>query len=724
MLRSKRLWRLDTAVRLPVLFLCLALCHAAITVQSAQAQSGDACTQIERIDPSDFGELEVLGRRCAAMLPSMSAADQERHARFYLREMPDYLETKAIEDLATKLSPNARRMLLSYVAVDQGAKSNLDMADADRLIRASSKANDLAALSHLHFGKGAQLNRTGAPSDSVGRHLHASLRLAQKSNLVKKYPQIYNALGMQARSDGEFDLAIDLYEQAIEGYKSIGRFERTGAALSNIGNIFNNIGGSKEAIRFHKRAIESFEQFDGATSFQFAAVYHNLGTAYSMNSQYELAHQAYLRAKEYHNPGEIDFLRGHLEINHAETLYRLGHIDAAIAMLETAAPKVFDSGMPVGGAVGLLQLAGYYLEKDEITKAQNALNLARTALEPNGGGVEEVESFSSDAHVKGTYSKLTADLLTRLGRSAEAAPYFQAASRYSDIRFEEEKMKAVANSEILFEIRERDRTLARLEAKAALADSELRQSRLAMGLALTVILLIATLAYASFRSYRMQKALVKTRDVFLQEIHHRTGNNFQMMASLLRSEERSRAKDPNGKIGPNNTANRIRAMSLIHRYLYNSDAAPVTEVHPEKFLVELLDLLDEGLGRKEIALTHKITPCAIDVAVATPLALLVCELVTNAYKHAFPDGRGTICVSLSPGKSGLCLIVTDDGQGFSRHDAMNKSGSLGMRLIKDLAKQIGGKLDLVSEGVGTRWTIAGIETTTGVVIPIRSSKAA
>ena len=704
------------------LFLCA--CLASLLTDAAKAQDGNPCMQIEQLRSAEISDIDALGQQCAKALPGMSAANQDRHIRFYLREMSDYFESDKILPLAETLTPNARRMLLSYAAVDQGIKGNLDMAEAGRLIRASGNANDLVALSHLHFAKGAQLNRIGAPSDSVERHLQASLRLAEKSNLVKKYPRILNALGMRARSDGEFDLAIDLYQQALEGYESIGRFEDTGAALSNIGNIFNNIGGSKEAIRFHKRALESFEQFDGATSFQYASVYTNLGTAYKMNSQYELSHQAYLRAKEYHNPGEIDFLRGHVELNHAETLYRLGKIDAAIAMLEMAAPKVFELGEPVEGANGLLRLAGYYLEKDEITKAQNALNLARTALEPNGGGVEEVENFSSGAFLKGTYSKLTADLLTRLGRSTEAAPYFQAASRYSDIRFEEEKMKAVANSEVLFEIRERDSRLEKLEAEAALASSELYQSRLAIALALVVSLLIGTLAYASFRSYRMQKAMVKTRDIFLQEIHHRTGNNFQMMSSLLRSEERSRARDKKAAVDTNNTANRIHAMGLIHKYLYNSDAALITGVRPETFLVELLDLLDQGLGRDGIDLTHEITPCEIDVSVATPLALLVCEFVTNAYKHAFPDGKGTIAVTLSKIGDDLRLIVADDGYGFDVKAAHNKPDSEGMHLIEDLTDQIGGKLDLASSPKGTTWTIYGIEAVRQLPNSIQHREAA
>ncbi len=684
------------------------ICLTNSLLVAAQAQGNNPCAQIEQIDPAEFSEIDELGEQCTLALPGLSAADQDRHIRFYLREMPDYFEVAEIEPLAEKLAPNAQRMLLSYGAGRKAVISELDMAEADRLIRASSKANDLVALSHLHYAKAVQTSRAGGSTDIMERHLQAALRLAKSSNLVNKYPGIYNALAVRARLDGEFDLAIDLYHQALNGFEDIGRTDNTGVVLANIGNVFNIIGGSKEAIRFHKRAIANFEQYGSGEPHALSAFHINLGWAYREDRQLDLSNQAYVSAKKYAAQEGSRFLQGHADLSHAETLYLMGEIDAAIAMTESSAPIVLELGDPVEGANGLLRLAGYYLEKNNTAKAHSSLEIARTVLEPNNGGVEEVEALPADAELKSEYSRLTAEVLTRLGRSAEAAPYFQAASRYGDIRFEEEKMKAVANSEVLFEIRERDSRLEKLEAEAALGASELRQSRLAMGLALAVALLIGTLAFASFRSYRMQKALVKTRDIFLQEIHHRTGNNFQMMASLLRSEERSRAKQSKAGIGPNNTANRIRAMGLIHRYLYRSGAEPVTEVDPEKFLVELLDLLDEGLGHDGIDLTHEITSCEIDVAVATPLALLVCEFVTNAYKHAFPDGKGAINVTLSRSSGGLRLVVTDDGHGFDLDKALNKSTSEGVHLIEDLAEQINGSLDLFSGPKGTVWTIDGI----------------
>lgn len=690
---------------------------------TVSAQTTNPCLQIEKFLPSEFDTIGDLGTACMAALPDMSTAEQNRHVDFYVRMLPDYMPEEDIS-LAERLAPDPRRKLISFHQIGRAVRGRMDMGEADRLIERARAADDQVSLSHLYYAKGVQTARDSGSMEDMERYLQISLQAAGASDLKMLIPSIYNALAVRAKRDGEFGEAVSLYEKALAADEAMGRHDKTGPVLTNIGNVFGQIGGKKEAIRFHNQSIEIYEKYDPDNMYRLAGSYGNLAMAYYNDEQYEKSVNAYVKAKEYNEKDTTDFLTGHLNLGHAEALYGLGKADAAITMAERAIPQIMATRDPLEAAGGLVWIAEHYLSVDQVTKAQQVLATARKIIEPNGGGAIELKNRSGDANLKLDYARITGQVLAQLGRSEEAAPYLLAALDLSSLRFEEDQMQAVSNTELLFDLRDRDRRLESLEAEAALADSELRQSRLVIGLALAVALLIGTVAYGSFRSYRMQKALVKTRDVFLQEIHHRTGNNFQMVASLLRSEERSRAEKSKGEVGTNNTANRIRAMGLIHEYLYNADGDSITEVHPDKFLVELLDLLREGLGRNGIDLTHDITARPVDVAVATPLALLVCELVTNAYKHAFPDGRGTIKVTLLPAAKGLQLVVADDGQGFDHKEALNKLGSQGMHLIEDLTDQIGGKLDLISGANGTIWTVDGIEPATRLASRNRSRKAA
>lgn len=697
-----------------LLLLCAVICTIGIVsgAGTVAAQTAGPCQQIELLPREEFASIDELGKQCMEALPDLPLAAQNRHVDFYVYMLPSYVPPEELPELVKKLKPEPKRKMKALALSRQAVRGVMDMEEADALLARARERGDDVSLSHLYYAKGVQIARDSGSPDEMERNFQASLQYALASEMTAAIPSIYNALAVRAKRDGEIGEAVSLYEQALAAHERLGRYDRTGVALTNIGNIFTNIGGAKEAIRFHSRAIEVYEEHSPDDVYRLAGAYGNLGMAYHNDNQFEKSAAAYAKAKEYNAKDPTDFLTGHLNLGHAEALYGLGEHDAAIAMAEHAIPQIMATRDEVEAASGLLWIARHYLSVDRIDEAQQTLAEARTIIEPNEGGVSEFEGRPGDVNYKVDYARLTGELLTELGRSEEAVPYLLSALSLSDARFEDEKMEAVANTELLFEIRDRDRRLERLEAEAALADSELRQSRLVIGLALAVALLIGTVAYGSFRSYRMQKALVKTRDVFLQEIHHRTGNNFQMMASLLRSEDRSRAKRSKDEGGTNNTANRIRAMGLIHEYLYNADGESITEVHPDKFLVDLLDLLHEGLGRKSIALTHEITSRPVDVAVATPLALLVCELVTNAYKHAFPDCRGTMKVTLLPAAKGLQLVVADDGRGFDHKEALNKVGSQGMHLIEDLTDQIGGKLDLISGANGTIWTVDGIEPAT------------
>ncbi|MEO0500697.1 MAG: large-conductance mechanosensitive channel protein MscL [Pseudomonadota bacterium] len=256
---------------------------------------------------------------------------------------------------------------------------------------------------------------------------------------------------------------------------------------------------------------------------------------------------------------------------------------------------------------------------------------------------------------------------------------------------------------------------AKMEKEAELAGLKLRQSQLLTGLGFASAMIIALFAFYQYRSHRLQKSLATTRSLFLSEIHHRTKNNFQMLSSLLSLDARRAKANLTDGTGGNQTgarqdaANRARTMALVHGHLYDRGDPQTTEVDTRDFLVELLELLEDSLGRPQIMLSHDILQTRIDVDTATPLALLVCEIVTNAYKHAFDDDGGHISVRLMRSGDKLRLEIADDGRGFDPVAARQKRGSLGMHLIEDLVDQVGGQLSRSGDDGGTRWTIDNID---------------
>jgi len=138
-------------------------------------------------------------------------------------------------------------------------------------------------------------------------------------------------------------------------------------------------------------------------------------------------------------------------------------------------------------------------------------------------------------------------------------------------------------------------------------------------------------------------------------------------------------------------------MALIHESLYRSDN--MAEVDISAYLNSLCAQLMSALviTSGAIRLRLDLAPVHLAIDKAIPFGLLVNELITNALKHAFPDGRsGELCVSLQPlaGAQGWRLRVSDDGVGLPPDFDLQQTTSLGLKLVADLTHQLGGRLEI------------------------------
>lgn len=189
-------------------------------------------------------------------------------------------------------------------------------------------------------------------------------------------------------------------------------------------------------------------------------------------------------------------------------------------------------------------------------------------------------------------------------------------------------------------------------------------------------------------------------DLLLAELDHRVRNNFASVKSLLQLQI-ARANDPATHEALVATMNRVDGIAEANRYLYTHAASGSASVDLEQYLAELCAALAESLfghGNGRLEWRCQKVEASRDRAVS--IGLLVNELVTNAAKHAFPDGHGgTVKVSLERKDGMLCLCVADDGCGMRKS---TREGGLGRRLIDALVRQVHGVLSTESGPGGTR----------------------
>lgn len=204
----------------------------------------------------------------------------------------------------------------------------------------------------------------------------------------------------------------------------------------------------------------------------------------------------------------------------------------------------------------------------------------------------------------------------------------------------------------------------------------------------------------ALRTRDLQSAL-EQKTAFLHEVEHRVKNSLQMIASLVLLKAR-RIQSPEARKSLNELAERVSALSTAHRLLYT--AGNVTRFNLREFASEMTEELTAALPPGQVSLNLDVQPLGVPAAKAASLALLLNELVGNAVKHAFPDGRrGQLTIQIKRAEKGLAIAVEDDGVGLDHSPPPN--GSFGKTLITMLVQQLKGQLSWLDMEPGTRAAI-------------------
>ncbi|MEO1098188.1 MAG: sensor histidine kinase [Bacteroidota bacterium] len=189
----------------------------------------------------------------------------------------------------------------------------------------------------------------------------------------------------------------------------------------------------------------------------------------------------------------------------------------------------------------------------------------------------------------------------------------------------------------------------------------------------------------------------------MRELHHRVKNNLQVVSSML-GLQLMKLEDETARKAVAEGKSRLRAMSLIHQKLYQNDE--VTLLNIKEYIKNLLGALSQsyGFGSNEIV-AIQIPETEMDADTALPLGLIINELVSNSFKHAFEGiEHPKISIVLTQDKKNYQLEVSDNGLGFSEEFDIEHNASFGMKLVNLLVKQLNGSLIMSSQN-GVSYTL-------------------
>jgi two-component sensor histidine kinase len=210
---------------------------------------------------------------------------------------------------------------------------------------------------------------------------------------------------------------------------------------------------------------------------------------------------------------------------------------------------------------------------------------------------------------------------------------------------------------------------------------------------------------AKNKAHKEVVKILKEKEILFSEIHHRVKNNLAVISGLIELQN-FYIKDPHASAILKESRNRIKSIALLHEKLYESES--LDQIGIRAYVDELIYFIKLSFEEqnKEVRIHAQIDNITLSLKEALPFSLLLNELMTNAYKHAFnQQDEGNIYISLAKNQNELTFHFKDDGSGFIM-PMETKEDSLGMNLIEAFATQLEGTMKYESnKGIGTNYRL-------------------
>ncbi|HOO70123.1 MAG TPA: sensor histidine kinase [Spirochaetota bacterium] len=196
--------------------------------------------------------------------------------------------------------------------------------------------------------------------------------------------------------------------------------------------------------------------------------------------------------------------------------------------------------------------------------------------------------------------------------------------------------------------------------------------------------------------------LLNEKELILSEVHHRIKNNMNVIKSILSLQSQSLG-DPRADIAFQDAITRIESMSVLYDKLYRKGEYKV--ISTREYLTSLIDeIYNVNVHHKPVTIEKQIDDFSISIDLLFPVGIIINELLTNAFKHAFIDRtNGTIHICVTR-KAGIVIIIfSDNGIGMPDAASGTLQKGLGITLIELLTQQIDGSYT-IERNNGTSFT--------------------
>lgn len=501
----------------------------------------------------------------------------------------------------------------------------------------------------------------------------------------------YN-LGKKAWLTSDWVLALECFTKSKAAYEVAGIRERIAASVNGLGIAYYESKMTDKAVETYEESYGLNEELNNPLGMANNLV--NIGIVYNETSQFQLSADTYLKALEIAqklpNTGSlVAAINNNLSVNYI----KLREYQKAKQTAQRSYEYHKETGDKVYAAQALSNVASS-------NQKLGNLNLAVRQFEELFTLMDGYKDFTvlSDASIA------AAEINMLAGNHTKANEYYREHISYKDSLLSSTVAKEVATLDAKYEAEKKEQEIILLNTKNELTETRLnatKKQNTGLGVGLGLFAILSGFLLSAFRKIRKQKNVVsqalKDKEILLKEIHHRVKNNLQVVSSLLSLQSNS-LTDPNAKEALQEGRNRVKSMALIHRNLYQEE--DLTTIEAKDYFEELTQNLfsSYNINSDKIKFEQDIQDIRLDVDTLIPLGLIVNELISNALKYGFPDGRdGLIKIALFEESDRLHLQVRDNGVGFKQDFDMANSQSMGMNLINAFKTKLKAELDIKSD---------------------------
>lgn len=476
---------------------------------------------------------------------------------------------------------------------------------------------------------------------------------------------------------GEFEAALQDNLEALKLMEAINDEAGIADALGRISGDLYNQEKYAEAYDYAQRAIVISRQ--GGYNNELPYLLYSLGYAALGLKEYDSALTAFDEALEWVQKLELGLAsEADMHNSRGNALKKAGRYELAIEAYQKAMKNAASASYLGGMLASKANLGEVYYRTEAYEDALPFLLEVVAMNEEHDMGMNLTENYN---HLSNTFEQL--------GDYQNALVFERKARAMRDSTASEASDAAMSELLTRYETEQKEATIA-------LQQAEISQQRQIQWLSFGLVGLLAIFAMSFYRNARARKkinALLSAKneenELLLKEIHHRVKNNLEVVSSLLALQS-AQIDDPKVKDAMLEGQNRVHSIGIVHQKLYQG--TNIAAVEMKDYFINLSDSILDTFGADDrVTIECAMNQLELDIDTAVPLGLIVNELLTNALKYAFPDGRkGKIRIEMNATEdASISLKIADDGIGIS--GAAQGTG-FGSQLVALLTRQLDGSL--------------------------------